>query len=101
MYNSHWKPKWEVIDFEKILTYPAKDRAGLQLSDCVASSFYSALEFTGQNIVKPQFAQVLMPRMARSNRNKIYGFGIKVLPNYAPTIVKEEQRQFFECYIHK
>jgi hypothetical protein len=78
MFNSFWKPRWDVMNFDEVVTYPAKMRAGLQLSDCVASSFYSGLEFTAEGIVKPQFATALFPRMALSSRNKIYGFGIKV-----------------------
>ena len=92
---------WDVMDFKEILTYPAKARAGLQLSDCVAHSFYSGLEFTAEEIVKPLFAQALLPRMARSSRNKIYGFGLKVWPNYAPSIVKPEQRPIFDFYLTK
>lgn len=101
MYNTFWKPSWNVIDFEQIKTFPAKERAGLQLSDCVASSFYAGLEFTAEGTTKPQFALALMPRMARSNRDKIYGFGIKVWPDYAPSIIRPRQRPIFDFYLRK
>lgn len=101
MYHSHWKPRWNVMDFDQILTYPAKARAGLQLSDCVASSFYSALELTASGIVKPEFAISLFPRMALSDRDRVYGFGLKVWPHYAPTIVKAEQRPLFDFYLSR
>jgi hypothetical protein len=99
MYHSAWKPKWDVMNFDEILTFPAKARAGLQLADCVASAFYSALELTAQGIVKPQFAASLLPRMARSKNNRLYGFGLKVWPSYAPTIVTPVQRPLFDLYL--
>jgi hypothetical protein len=101
MYNTFWKPSWNVMDFNQIRTYPAKERAGLQLSDCVASSFYAGLEFTAEETTKPQFAIALMPRMARSSREKIYGFGVKVWPEYAPTIIRPGQRPIFDYYLTK
>lgn len=101
MYNTFWKPNWSVIDFDQIAEYPAKARAGLQLADCVASSFYSALELTAEGTVKPDFAKNLLPRIARSSQNRIYGFGLKVWPEHAPTIVQDVQRPFFDFYLTK
>lgn len=99
MHNTFWKPSWDVMDFDEIHTFPAKERAGLQLSDCVASAFYSGLEHTAEGITKPQFAIALESRMAKSSRERIYGFGIKVWPNYAPTIVQRTQRALFDHYM--
>lgn len=99
MHNAFWKPSWNVLDFSEIKTYPAKSRSGLQLADCVASAFYSGLEVTAQGLVKPDFAKALLPRMARSRNERIYNFGLKVWPNYAPIIVNSFQRELLEFYM--
>ena len=101
MHNNFWKPSWNVMNFEEIYQYPAKERAGLQLADCVASSFYAGLELTAEGVVKPDFAKNLFPRLARSSRNRIYGFGLKVWPEHAPTIVLPKQRPIFDFYINR
>ncbi len=99
MYNTFWKPSWEVMNFDEIHTFPAKDRAGLQFSDCVASAFYSGLELTAERTVKPQFAKLLYSRMARGKSGRIYGFGLKVWPNYAPVVVNTQQRELLDFYL--
>ncbi len=86
------------MDFGQIYTYPAKDRAGLQLADCVASAFYSALETTAEGTVRPEFAKALAPRMARSQNGRIFNFGLKLWPNHAPTVVKPNQREVLDFY---
>jgi len=99
LYNTYWKPAWNVMDFAQIYTFPAKERAGLQFADCVASAFYSALETTAEGGVKPDFAKMLAPRMARSRKDRIYDFGLKVWPNYAPTVIKPNQKEILEFYM--
>jgi len=101
LYHTLWKPRWDVMDFSQIHTFPAKERAGLQLADCVASAFYSALETTAEDGVKPEFAKALAPRMAASRNGRVYNFGLKVWPNYAPTIVKPNQREILEFYLQR
>jgi hypothetical protein len=101
MYNTFWKPSWDVLDFDQIYMYPAKERAGLQLADCVASAFYSGLEFTAAGTVKPRFAMALCPRMARSSRERIYGFGLKAWPDHAPSVAGPKRRELFDFYLPK
>ena len=98
LYNTYWKPCWDVMDFAQINTYPAKNRAGLQLADSVASAFYSALELTAEGQVKPEPAKALMPRMAMSRNNRIYDFGLKVWPDFASTIIQANQREILDYY---
>ncbi len=86
------------MDFTEIHTYPAKNRAGLQLADCVASAFYSALELTAEGQVKPGPAKALVPRMARSRKGRIYDFGLKVWPDFASTIIQANQREILDHY---
>jgi len=101
LHNTFWKPSWDVMDFSQIKAFPAKERAGLQLADCVASAFYSALETTAEQTVKAEFAKALAPRMARSKNGKIYNFGLKVWPNYAPTIVTPNQKEILDFYLRR
>lgn len=98
LHNTYWKPSWDVMDFAQIQTYPAKSRAGLQLADCVASAFYSALELTAEGLVKTAPAKALRPRMARSRKGRIYDFGLKVWPDFAPTIIQANQREILDHY---
>ena len=99
MHNNNHKPAWDVIDFSQIVTYPAKQRAGLQLADCVASSFFSGLEFTKEGTVRQDFAKILTDRMARSGKQRIYGYGFKVMPNYALTTVRPEQKRLLQHFL--
>ena len=98
LYHSYWKPAWEVMDFAQIHTYPAKERAGLQLADVVASSFYTAMETTCGGSVTPEHAKALAPRMARSRNGRIYNFGFKLWPNHAPALVQPNQREVLDFY---
>ena len=98
MFNDFWVPKWPVVDFTEIRTYPAKARAGLQLADCVASAFYQGLELNNAGIVKPQCAKILRGRMCTSSRGRIYDFGVKVWPAHARMLVRPEQRELLDFY---
>ncbi len=98
LYHEHWVPKWDVMDFNEIRSFPAKARAGLQLVDCVASAFFQALELTNEGSVNSDFAKLLAPRMCLSSRNRIYGYGVKVWPEHAALLVKANQAEILEYY---
>lgn len=98
LFNDCWVPSWQVIDFDHIYTYQGKERAGLQLADCVASAFYQGVELNRGNIVRPQSAIALETRMCRSKRGKIFDFGVKVLPRHAMSLVLPQQRNLLDFY---
>ena len=58
-----------------------KNEAGLQLSDVVAGALYQAVTLTAKNECDPQYARALIPRLYRSRRGWIPGYGVKVMPH--------------------
>ena len=81
---SRYNLDWSVVYIGEFYVYPNKMRAGLQLSDIVASAFYSGLERTASGKVNPEFAKLLLPRIARGPRNCILGTGVKFMPRWLP-----------------
>jgi hypothetical protein len=101
LYNDYWAPSWPVMDFEKLYSYPAKERAGLQLADCVASAFFAGLELNNEGYVKPDFAKALRDRMCLSKRGRVYDYGLKVWPQHARIMVQPNQREILDYYSKK
>jgi hypothetical protein len=98
LYNDFWVPAWPVIDFDEIYSHPAKARAGLQLADCTASAFFQALEMSNEGNVKPDYAKLLIPRVARSKKERIYDFGLKIWPGHARDLVQPQQQEILDFY---
>jgi hypothetical protein len=98
LYNDFWVPAWPVIDFDEIYSHPAKARAGLQLADCTASAFFQALEMSNEGNVKPDYAKLLIPRVARSKKERICDFGLKIWPGHARDLVQPQQQEILDFY---
>lgn len=90
---------WMVFDKENVFQHPNQERPGLQLADVVASAFFQAIERTSQGIVRPDYAKLLEPRVARHPKHKrMYGFGVKVMPTWIPSRLPCDQREILSFY---
>lgn len=100
LFNSTFDLDWSVINPTDMHIYPNKDRAGLQLADISASAFFTGLELSKEGTTKPQFAKMLLPRLCRDRKNKIYGFGVKLMPVWVPNL-PPQQADLINFYMKK
>ncbi|WP_245474359.1 DUF3800 domain-containing protein [Mesorhizobium sp. M2A.F.Ca.ET.042.01.1.1] len=94
-----WGPRWSVMHWKLVDYYSHKDRAGLQLSDVVASSFYHAVDNLDTGPCDPRFARLLRPRVAfRGTYNYAdYGVVLQPTPDWKADI-SEAQRAIFRDF---
>ena len=88
---------WPVIDLDQIRAVAHKNEAGVQLADVVAGAFYDAVCMERRAPCDPQFAKLLIPRLYRSKRKVILGYGVKPMPQLARMGLVPEQRAIFEA----
>jgi hypothetical protein len=100
LFNDKFDLDWSVFDVNELYIYPNKMRAGLQLSDAVASAFFAGLERAPDGTTKPEFAKLLLPRICSDHKNRRYGFGIKMMPVWVPNL-GAEQADLRDFYMHK
>jgi len=92
---------WETMDRSLLKVYPHKERHGLQIADIVASAFFKACDIHDTRECDPQFAKLLLPRMARAiynGDNLISGYGVKLFPKYQEVNITSQQREIFQFY---
>lgn len=92
---------WNAIDYDLLKIYPHYERAGLQLADIVASSFFKAIDVYNTGGCNPRFAEALRPRIARyrdSSRNSAAGYGVKLMPSLSRAKLLPEQEEVFRSY---
>lgn len=87
---------WSVIDSEEIFVLDHIKRAGLQLADIGAGAFFQALEQNRPSNCNTAYARALMPRLARSQKNSVLGYGFKTMPEPNKMMLAMEQREIFE-----
>ncbi len=97
MHLNNFNLAWPVVDTEQMFIYPNRMRAGLQLADCVSSSFFQAVERTPAGIVRPESAKLLLNSVC-SRANRRYGFGLKVMPTWIPSRLPENQCEIIDFY---
>jgi hypothetical protein len=91
---------WSVVDpINEVYAFDHSERAGLQLSDTVASSFYQAV--SGMPAPDIRYASALEPRMARGKAGQVFGYGLKLMPDRYLDTASAEQRAIFDFYISK
>ena len=90
LFNSNFDLDWSVIDPAEIHQFPNNARAGLQLADIAASSFYGGLEFAEDGTTKPEPAKLLLPRICQDHKSRRYGFGVKLMPVWVPNLPPEQ-----------
>ncbi|WP_334130055.1 DUF3800 domain-containing protein [Sneathiella sp.] len=92
---------WEVLKYELLKVYAAEERAGLQLADVVASSFFKACDIYNTGACDPRFAMLLAPKIARFKdqaREKAAGYGVKLMPNLRTANLDPTQEEVFRYY---
>ena len=92
---------WDVINHEEMFIYPNAERYGLQLSDILASAFYSGLEYSSAGTLTAEYAKLLLPRICKDRRRKRYMHGINVLPRTIGLRLQNDQRAIFDFYEDK
>ena len=97
LFLSYGDLSWDVVDIDEIAVFAASDRAGLQLSDVVASAFFQAV--AGR--CDPSYATALAPRVASNQHGAQFGYGLKVMPTKYADLAPMEQRELFDFYRQK
>ena len=91
-------PVQEVLETDLMEDHPHKTRAGLQLADIVASSFYQAADCLGPGQWDLEPAKALHRIMAREN-GKVANFGVALQPTPAwKAELTADQQAIFEHY---
>lgn len=98
VYLKKREPVTALLDWDLMEAFPHDQRAGLQLADFVASSFYQAIDCLGPGVWDTGPAKALQPIMAKEHGVQ-RDFGVALFPT-PPSKAKltPEQRQIFEHY---
>lgn len=90
LFNNNGNLDWRVVDVSEMRMFPNNARAGLQLADIAASSFFGGLERTPQGLTMPGPAKVLLPRVCMGENGKRFGFGVKLMPGWLRQLPPEQ-----------
>lgn len=93
---------WDVINIDHMGVFQARNRAGIQLADVVASALRQAVDLKPDGSIDTSYAAALRPVVARDRRQgKVADFGLKLMPS-PPDLwqigLTEAQVSFFESY---
>ncbi|QWC56940.1 DUF3800 domain-containing protein [Erythrobacter sp. 3-20A1M] len=98
LYLTKRAPVTDLLDWQMMEAHPHGDRAGLQLADFVASSFYQAIDTGGSSNWNLEPALALAPVMAREGRSQ-KDFGVALFPSrWWEAKLSKEQQQIFRHY---
>ena len=90
-----------MLDIKGIEVENHKNRAGLQLADCVTSAFFEALEPNRHGDLEPGYAKRLIPLLVEI-AGATSDCGLTVVPGLHATRCNAEQRAFLhECWAKK
>jgi hypothetical protein len=94
--------RWGVVQQDLTEIRPHYERAGLQLADVAASSFFKACDKFDTGFCDPRFAKILKPRVASIQDDDGYqiyaGYGVKLLPSFRAAKLLPEQKEIFKHY---
>ncbi|WP_083196782.1 DUF3800 domain-containing protein [Rhizobium sp. AC27/96] len=94
-----WVPRWSVMDWRLVEAHPHKSRAGLQLSDVVASAFYTAVDNLDTGQCDGTYAELLRPRIAFREDHNYSDYGVVLQPTPAwKANLAEDQKSIFRFY---
>lgn len=100
LFDDRFDLDWSVVDTDEMYQFPNSVRAGLQLADIAASSFYGGLEFSPEGTTKPEPAKLLLPRICPDKKGMRYGFGVKLMPVWVPNL-PPAQADLINFYMHR
>lgn len=93
--------EWKVMHRELLEIHKHRDRAGLQLADCVASAFFKAVDIYDTGNCDPSFAKLLDSRMGRDSDTQnglVSGYGLKLMPSMKKADLEPAQKEIFYYY---
>jgi hypothetical protein len=85
------KIHWPVIDTALVQPQQPRNRICLQIADALASSFFSALEYTSWGFTESRFAEMLKPVIYSRNGNYL-SYGLKFFPRMPEELRNHEPR---------
>ena len=94
--------KWDVIDIELVENIDHSRNAGLQIADCVVSSFFSALEKGRYGIYETRYALQLKKIIYKDQSGNYINKGLSPVPSINNIALKRlidtEQSSFFDKF---
>jgi len=98
LYLTKRAPVVDLLDWKMMEAHPHGERAGLQLADFVASSFYQAIDTGGSSKWNINPAMALAPIMAREGKSA-KDFGVALFPSrWWEAKLSKDQQQIFKHY---
>jgi len=99
IFLNKWAPRPEVMSWHLVENFPHYQRAGLQLADVVASSFYQAIDNLDTGPCCCDYAEALNPRVAwdADNNKRDYGLVLQPTPDWKAAL-SSDQEQIFRFY---
>jgi hypothetical protein len=94
-YHPIW---WEHLDLDAMEATDHSLRAGLQIADVCASSFFHAVEPNRYGMTEARYAQILRPRLIPSRTQEVLYYGVKPVPDLGSLSLAEDQRAFFRSW---
>ncbi|CEG08509.1 hypothetical protein BN961_01925 [Afipia felis] len=88
---------WPVIDIDSVDAKDHSTNAGLQLADCVASAFGSAVEHDKFGNCESRYTELLKPVIYRRENNYL-SYGVKLVPKYEDAQLSEQQSRLIDLY---
>lgn len=85
---------WSVLDIDGIRVEDHSNCAGLQLSDCIASAFFTALEPNIYGNIETSYAERLIGNLIANVRGEVANDGLTVVPGLHAASPSEHQLQF-------
>jgi hypothetical protein len=88
---------WGAIDIDQIAVENHAKWAGLQISDCIVSAYFSAVEPNVYGNSETKYAEILKPRLIRHN-GAYLNCGLTVVPSIGKSGLNQEQEAFFNSF---
>lgn len=88
---------WPIIDVDRIAVENHSKWAGLQLSDCVTSAFFSGVEPNPYGNYEHRYAKLLKPRLIKDN-GRALNCGITAVPSIDASRLDQQQEEFFSLF---
>ena len=84
---------WDRLDFRRIRVENHSKSPGLQLADCITSSFFNGLEPNGYGYTEPRYGQILSNNLIRRD-GTAENEGFTIVPSLGHARCNEDQKAF-------
>jgi len=82
--------EWNSIVPNQLKTFTPGKRAGLQVADAIAGSYYKAVEYSEYGFTESRYAEILRP-VCYEHGGRCLQYGIKIWPYDATRIMQEDR----------